>query len=425
MHHSTDWPHCLKLGVVEALLKASADLVVNPNLPKVTSKASSEITEAPPVFPFLDLWRVIAAAMVLALHFQQRAFLPETTPDLYRLAHLGVVIFFVISGFSVSYSARHRAAQPEAFLISRLSRLYSVVVPVLILALLLDTWAGTDNGAIYPTWQYHKWVLHLGFHLMFLGELWNYGLTPFSVIPYWSLAYEFWFYLLLAASLMRPGRARTLSLTAVILIMGPRIWLLLPCWLLGVWAYRFTQNPARHPAMRQAWPRARIWASLAFGLALALWLSSGFDAYLRSGSEAFSGLVRATLGERMRLDYSRWFLADYGVALLFTAALLIAARSPQTRDRGVLARAIHWLAPHTFGVYLLHYTLISFSAATIPQALREGVRSALLAALIISVALGLSVLFDRTRGVWAGFLTDLARLLPGLHKPPPVTKPAP
>lgn len=361
-------------------------------------------TTVPPVFPFLDLWRVVAACMVLALHFQQRDYLPQQVPDLYRVAHLGVVVFFVISGFSVSYSAQQHAGRPLPFLVARMSRLYSVVLPVLILALLLDTLGGVSNSTIYPTWQYAKWWLHLGFNLLFLGELWTYSMTPFSVIPYWSLAYEFWFYILLAATMMRPGRLRTLCVALVFVIMGPRIWALLPCWLLGVWAYRVTQGPGRLHGPVGIPSKARLWACLLFVVGTVVWLGSGIDGHLISASEVLNKSLQAFAGNSMRLDYSRWFLADYGVALIFTAALLIATREVQPPAPNALTRTVKWLAPHTFGLYLMHYTLISLSAALIPQAERQGVRSALLAAGIIAICLSLSVLFDRSRAAWAGLL---------------------
>ncbi len=261
-------------------------LHLNPHRPPATF--------VPSVFHFLDLWRVIAATLVLALHFQQRGFFPQEMPDLYRLAHLGVVIFFVISGYSVKHSAEQRGHQPGPFLIARLSRLYSVVVPTLLLALVLDLLGGVENVALYPTWQYSKWWLHLGFNLMFLGETWGFNLTPFSVIPYWSLAYEFWFYMLLAGTMLRPGAFRTFVVIGVLLIMGPRVWMLLPCWLLGVWAYSITHKAKqacreesaedRRPGLNLPYPT--VWISLLFVFALGLWYYSGVDAFLMAKADA-------------------------------------------------------------------------------------------------------------------------------------------
>lgn len=357
-------------------------------------------------FPFLDLWRVLAAACVLALHFQQQQFWPQDVPSFYRLAHLGVIVFFVISGYSVA-SAAHRAGhQPLEFLVARWSRLYSVVVPALLLALVLDEIAGIGRSDLYPTWQYPKWWLHLGFHLLFLGESWHFTLRPFSIIPYWSLAYEFWYYALLAASMLRSAHWRWLALGVVLLIMGPHLWALLPCWLLGVVVFRVTLASAMNvataagPGSLPRWRRAaRPLACLGFILAGAGSLASGIDAGLIHWSQQVDEALQAFSHKTLRLDYARWFLADYLIALLFALALLLACQGGPPRNSR-LHRGLAWLAPHTFGLYLLHYTLIQFCAALIAPAQRSGWRSPALAALIIATCLLLSVLFSRTRPFW-------------------------
>ena len=40
----------------------------------------------------------------------------------------------------------------------------------------------------------------LFFSFFFLNQLWFFDLAPFSSGPFWSVAYEFWFYALFAAA---------------------------------------------------------------------------------------------------------------------------------------------------------------------------------------------------------------------------------
>jgi len=59
------------------------------------------------------------------------------------------------------------------------------------------------------------------------GPVWN----P----PYWSLCYEVWYYALFGAAVYLPPARRMLWLVLLAAIAGPRILLLLPVWLAGVW----------------------------------------------------------------------------------------------------------------------------------------------------------------------------------------------
>jgi peptidoglycan/LPS O-acetylase OafA/YrhL len=374
-------------------------------------RSSSLLDGSTKAFPFLDAWRVIAALTVLVLHMQMQGFLPPEIPKLNRIGHLAVIVFFVISGYSVAFSAHQHLGQPQSFLIARCSRIYSIAVPAIIFALVLDQIAGIQNSPLYPVWQYSKWWIHFGVNTLFLGEHWALALQPFSIAPYWSLSYEFWFYALMAVLMMPASKARTVAVLAMLLFLGPRICLLLPCWLMGVWAFKRTNTPGPRPLRTLPW--AGCFGSLLFLIVGGLHLASGFDNLLLDGSKQTDILLQQASGGILKLRESRYFLGDYVIAMLFTGALLMVVRTSNSAETSwpSLRAAVSWLAPHTFAIYLLHYTLLAFVTTKLPVAERQGL--AIPVALgIVAICLALAMILAPTRRLWAGLFKGMLAYFP-------------
>ncbi len=352
------------------------------------------------VFPFLDTWRVIAALMVVFLHLQMQDFLPAEVPHFRRVGHLAVIVFFVISGYSVAFSAHQHQGQIGKFLVARWSRIYSIAIPAILVALVLDQLAGIQNSPLYPAWQYPKWWQHLLFNSLFLGEHWAFKLHPFSLAPYWSLSYEFWFYALMAVFMLDPSRLRAFSIIAMLLFFGPRICALLPCWLLGVWAFRKSlSSPGTIP-------HAGGLASISFLFVGGLWLVSGADTALLATSKQIDDQLQSATGNLLKLYESRYFLADVVIAIFFAMAILVTARTlPAKKIRMPRLQAwVSWLAPHTFALYLFHYTFIAFATTKIAPSERHGLTTFFVASLVIGSSLLLGVLLAPTRKLWAQLL---------------------
>jgi peptidoglycan/LPS O-acetylase OafA/YrhL len=349
------------------------------------------------VFPFLDVWRIVAALTVLTLHLQMQGFLSPLVPGLQRIGHLAVIVFFVISGYSVAYSAHQLRGRPQSFLVARWSRIYSIAIPAMFFALVLDHAGGIRESSLYPAWQYPKWPLHIAFNSLFLGEHWSFTLRPFSIAPYWSLSYEFWFYALMAVTMLRPGPRRTFAIIIMLLFLGPRICLLLPCWLLGVWVFRMTLfAPGRLPY-------AGWFASIGFLILGWLWIQSGVDSELVATSQHIDELLQSASGGVLKLQESRYFLADFVVALLFAGAIFLVARDiPASQVRLPRLRAfVGWLAPHTFALYLLHYTFLAFFGAKIPAPERYGMTAVGVAITVLVISLILAAILAPTRTFWS------------------------
>lgn len=211
----------------------------------------------------LDLLRGVAALLVLAGH--ARAYIFQSYFDLEQagiqagiairvfyfvtgLGHQAVMIFFALSGFLVGGKAlddilRQRFSWTR-YLLRRLTRLWIVIVPTLLLTVLFDSiglWltSGTGyDGRYYelylsgprgPVDLDHSLLTLLG-NLAFLQTI---AVPTFgSNSPMWSLANEFWYYVVfpLAAwlSVARIGAIGRLTGLAVLLVLV----VMLPTWLL-------------------------------------------------------------------------------------------------------------------------------------------------------------------------------------------------
>jgi peptidoglycan/LPS O-acetylase OafA/YrhL len=362
------------------------------------------------VFLELDQWRILLALAVVAMHAQALGFMQWASAGWTgRLAHDAVIGFFAVSGYSVMQAASSARWQSRTFLIGRWSRLYSLVVPALLLTLCLDTLGRALRPDLYPLWMYNKWPLHLGLHALFLGETWTRSYPAFSNIPYWSLGYEAWYYALLAAWLL-PDRLRAGCVALVLVCMGPRVLLLLPCWLMGAMAWWCVEH-GRWPAWLAGSRLIRVRGapSLLLVSLYALWTVSPWAEGLRGTTEALSKQIVAQWGADMRLSYSRWFAADWVTAGVFVSVMLvIAARgvAPTSSDASGRSGAStwkRWLAFHSFGIYLLHYPLLLLAAAF--GLARFGAGTGLLTVFaVVALSVAMSAAFSRTRPLWQGLL---------------------
>ena len=85
---------------------------------------------------YLDLVRFLAALAVVAMHFAQLGIVQAPwAPQLMLLGREAVVAFFVLSGFVIAYTTHERRPSAREYAVARCARLYSVALPILLLAL--------------------------------------------------------------------------------------------------------------------------------------------------------------------------------------------------------------------------------------------------------------------------------------------------
>nr|WP_314544120.1 acyltransferase family protein [uncultured Massilia sp.] len=304
---------------------------------------------------YLDAARGLAALAVVVAHFAYFRILDAAQiarlPDFGREA---VIAFFVLSGFVIAYSARHKHRTAADYAAARAARLYAVVLPVLLLsfalAALVHTVAGLPVGDAY---ELRKPWLYIPFHLAFQGDTWGFAERPPWLVPYWSLDYEAWYYVLFGCWHFLAGRRRWLAVGAVLLLVGPRLWLLLPVWLSGVALYRWQQGHVLGRGVARAG-----WLATVVLVGLWGWLDP--EPWLRGVAQhwwSFSGI---------RMGSADRVLADYPVALLVWVNFACARHAGFGTLLERAARPIRFLAAHTFTLYLSHALVIGVWQTLLP-----------------------------------------------------------
>jgi len=168
--------------------------------------------------------------------------------------HQAVIIFFVLSGFLIGSSVWRKTGQGRwdwrDYLLHRLTRLWLVLIPALVLCALWDSiglhshaapllYSGqVANHIISDVSARHNWATFFG-NFFFLQDTVTH--TFGSDGPLWSLANEFWYYLLFPCAILalRPGTGWLRRLVhaglfmAMALLLSRSILLLFPAWLAG------------------------------------------------------------------------------------------------------------------------------------------------------------------------------------------------
>ncbi|MGE0861853.1 MAG: acyltransferase family protein [Gammaproteobacteria bacterium] len=301
---------------------------------------------------YLDLVRFTAAMMVVLSH----AAYPHLGGDwLGAAGELGrdaVMIFFVLSGYVIAYVVQEREADARSYALSRLSRIYSVAAPALVITVLADALGAALDPQFYAdAWHIDSKPLpRFVVSLLFLNEYWFESVRAFSNGPYWSLSYEVCYYIIFGAWCYASRGLRPLLVGGVLLLAGPKILLLFPVWLMGVAAYHFNR-------------RVTLPKWLALGLVLGS--IAGFMAY-EHFEIAVRGLhyMRDAWGADFvdgQLKYSRFFLGANLLGLLlmvhFVGVQQYVSQSSFVVPRAA-ARVIGRFAGLTFSLYLMHYPLL-------------------------------------------------------------------
>ena len=182
---------------------------------------------------------------------------------------------------------------------------------------------------------------------LFANEFWFTSTGPPMDLPVWSLAYEFWYYTLFGIAVyVRRPLLRALALLLICGIVGPKILLLFPIWLLGVAVWQ----SIRFRQVFERWALVIIGASAALMAALVIlhprWPGGiGFAPWFFSGAWI-----------------SDW-LFGLGIAGLIVG---VDARFHSRAVPRVLNAAVKTGAAVSFSLYLLHYPLMVFCAAFLP-----------------------------------------------------------
>jgi peptidoglycan/LPS O-acetylase OafA/YrhL len=258
------------------------------------------------------------------------------------LAHSAVVVFFVLSGYLIGGPALGRVWagtwSGRRYVVHRVTRLWTVLVPALALTLIWDAVGHRANAAAYQgayasllisgpsatSPAVHGWTVVLG-NLLGLQTI----VVPVlgSNGPLWSLANETWYYLLggllFWSGMLRPRSAVWIGVW--VLVAGLCWWL--PAgmkwagclWFAGALAERW--HAWRHPSPRWAWFALGVTAMFAEAIVTLL---------MRQASST-----------------------DWVIGALVAVALPCLASSPPLGT--VYARVATWTSDISYTLYLTHF----------------------------------------------------------------------
>lgn len=302
---------------------------------------------------YLDLVRFLAAALVV-LHHSNFSALSKQPILFSQYGPAAVIIFFVLSGYVISYVSSGKEAEPLEYWSSRLSRFYSLAIPIVLLCPVLDRIGESLAPVFYVGKTTHDFtLLRIFTSLTYLNEMWTSSIMSFSNVPYWSLNYEIWYYVIFAVATFMRGAPRACLLAAVVLLVGPKIVLLAPIWVLGVVLHRW--QTLQRLAQRHYWSLFL----LSFPL---FYLYVAHNMAYRS-----SDLLQSWIGEAwvVKLSFSKYFMANYLLGAVI-AANFVGFRGIAhqfAKPLALLEKPIRWLAGYTFSLYILHQPLLQFYAA--------------------------------------------------------------
>ncbi len=161
-----------------------------------------------------------------------------------------VGVFFVLSGFVIRYATTYRATSLAEYIVDRVSRLFSVMLPALLFTVVADLTIRHLNPQ--PPVQAGNYLLRVAATISFTSQIWSLDLTPYLNMPFWSLSFEAFYYGIYGFAFYLRGWRRAVAVCAGCLLAGPSILFMAPIWFFGCFlqdAYQWAHHSAKRSAM--------------------------------------------------------------------------------------------------------------------------------------------------------------------------------
>jgi peptidoglycan/LPS O-acetylase OafA/YrhL len=298
---------------------------------------------------FLDLVRVISVQLVVVGHgISYCAIFPFIQPPFFPyIQNIAVVIFFILSGYLISYSVyRKLNSDPlysfRSYFIDRFSRIYAALVPALIFVFLLDYLSRSLMPSAYQFTDAFNLKTFTGNLLMlqdypFLKHL-HLKITSFgSARPLWTLAIEWWIYMWFGVMTIKIFRKKTSAMTILLFLF----LCIVPLWnLLG----------GRGDGLTLYW---------LFGALIMLVYERYHSLQLGAGLRLTMAFVLAALA-MLRGIYT---MEEYDpiVAFLLAVVIMIGMElCSELRANESRERMVRLLANYAYTLYLVHYSIYDF-----------------------------------------------------------------
>jgi peptidoglycan/LPS O-acetylase OafA/YrhL len=353
---------------------------------------------------FLDLLRFAAAIVVVLAHFTEKYSTRWPNLELWGLP--AVAIFFVLSGFVISFVSERKETDARSYAIARLARLYSVMVPAVLLSglvLLIGTLLNPGFMSQFSTmhnllplrhYPVLRFIAQSALMLTFTNALHGHEASPAMNVATWSLGYEGPYYAFFAVCIFARGWKRSLLLTGLTLLCGLEIVRLFPVWLAGV---------ALQRVLRVMPNRLRYLQGSTCVVLMYLALSR-YGSFLTWSRASHGHFINWLLHGNLRANDEPQFY--YWGALAVLLIYSVAAFEPLLKSTMVgSAPAIRWFAGHTFSIYLYHLPLLALVAALVPYDYANPWQKILILFAVLTACVCLSILTERQKTRWREKIT--------------------
>jgi peptidoglycan/LPS O-acetylase OafA/YrhL len=284
----------------------------------------------------LNVVRFMAALVVFIGHLAGRRFTAGVLWPFSAFMDTAVIAFFVLSGYVIGYVSDTYETTLRSYTINRVARVSSVALPALLLTIVLDTAGRQLRPDLYnSTWGFSSQNMFLQYleGLTFTTRIWFNQANVGSMLPYWSLAYEVWYYAIFAAFWYLNGARRIWVTLLLCVIAGPSILSLFPLWCLGLAAYHIEKSTSMRPS-----------------IAILIFLAT---------VAAAAGL--AILALKRDFVLTTGYPVRYAEGFVFFLNLLALSAVPSTITFiSRISRPAEWLAGLTFSLYLIHLPIAQF-----------------------------------------------------------------
>lgn len=309
-------------------------------------------------FPNLNGIRFIAAFLVIIYHVEQFKLLFKLpnyieNPFISVIGKLGVILFFVLSGFLITYllleeEKSYGTISIKNFYIRRVLRIWPLYFLVVILALLI-----LPNFSAFIIPGYEKEVIHQHFStkaLMYFTFFANLAVAIYGIIPYasqtWSIGTEEQFYL------MWPVLVKCIKKHRMLLMAGVVVFYILGYFILNSAHTHFIPGKMY---LRKFWKVFNI-DCMAIGGFFAIMLHSGkYVAFFLNKGLFYAAICITVLLMAFGVVIPHFHNEIY--ALLFGIIILNFAAN-KTIGISLEHRWLHYLGKISYGLYMYHILAI-------------------------------------------------------------------
>jgi len=342
---------------------------------------------------YLDIVRVIASFAVLFQHLSM--YNNDVFAFFSNYGHPAVMGFFILSGYVIAFVADQREKTLDIYLKHRFARLYSVMIVAWLLTIILDT-----SGVLISNNQTYEgiiasdnYLVRIFAHVFFLQQSWFNSIQFFSNQPLWSLAYEFWYYLLFGLIFLYKGKYKLSLIVIVALIMGPVIFVYGAIWFAGAYLYKLHQREFNiSPAL----------ASVIFVISVPIIFSYPYWNHILLPTDLPS---MGKLSLRTYLDDLIFAVFIFINIFYFKYTLF---------SFSLIAPIIRFLSGISFSLYVFHFPLIFFFKAILTRYFNFSDQALffILTLLIVAAVYLLSFISERKKKAYYGFFEGLFKLFP-------------